>query len=1172
LGVQYLETRDGTTDQDDAADQFTVTFTGGASGTTLTSLVISTDKDLDGVCDAGDVFFDTAMSSPGVYNYWAVSIISAAGIDARSVHCTVADGGMTLTLTFDEGFEAGDVLVFGIDVDEAGILGANAIVEGAEFEGAYLAATFEADHYETVTITNVAGRSDTTSADYNRFLDAYDSRLAVTSLEMSADNSNELSAAAIVTAQQELLPITLSGTVYQDADLDRVMNSGEAGISGVTMTLYELEDEAYLLIATTTTAADGMYSFSIAEEGTYKVVEMQPSGYFSTGAEIGTVNGQDRGDVYDENTLDRITIEGGDDSIHNNFGEAKEVSISGYVYHDLDNNGVMDSGEKGIEGAKITLVYNGSLSQDNVTVVTGSGGSWSATGLAPGTYTVIETQPGGYFDSDDSAGTVDGETRGTAVNPGDEIDCVWITSGESGVNYNFGEAKGSLSGYVYVDINYSETYEAGTDTSLSGISVHLIESGMVIATTYTDVNGSYHFSGFGPGDYTIQRGDVGSYIDAADQIGSQGGTLDPPDAIANIVLDTADTRKGTDYNFSVIASATISGYVYASQSNTGEHADGDAGIAGVTITLYSKDLSNEVAEWNQVATTTTDANGYYEFTGLVTGLNTMFKVVESQPTGWLQGISIAGTIDGETQGTEDGSDEITDIAGLLQNTSGVNFDFTEIRPVAISGYVFQDGAIITYASTGTAPDIYKLRDGKLTSDDTRLAGVTLVLADGSGALYYDGNGDPIITTTTDANGYYQFTGLLPDSYTIIQLAIAGYTNFIDTPGSNAGVGALWVNKEIAVSLTSAQLWSTYGLSTVPEGNAIAHIDASTPGTTIAQNNFSVVLIRKSSAADIVAVGTDAGSASTPQVKVYNSSGTLLTQFMAYETTFRGGVRVAVGDVTGDGIADIVTTPGSGRAAQVRVYQGSYDAKGNYTVTLKTSFVAIASTFTGGLSVAIGDVNGDGRQDVVVGGGTGSQVQVYNGKTLLTTHTLVGSTVTTMETTFRGGVTVAAGDVNNDGKAEVVVGRGSGGATTVKVYRWTGTALSLGRSFNAFSATFTYGVNVAVGDYNGDGTSDIICGAGAGNLPTVTVYSGVNLLTTSSAIKQLASFQAYDSTYRGGVRVAVKSISGTSKVAIWMSPGVNTPARKIRTATWTGTNLSPTLVDRALASIYGTFIG
>ena len=841
MGVHYLESSTDT--QDDTPDQFTVTFTGGAQGTKLTSLVINTDKNLNGQRDAGElIFHTTATGVAEQYKYQAFSVISTEGLDADAVHCEVINGGMQLKLTFDEGFEAGDKLVFGIDVDEVqdsyGTL--NSVVEGGEFQWSHVAGTFEADHYKTLTMTT-SDRTDTTSPDFNRFLDFYQSRLDGTDLDLPADNGNKWSAAAIVAEQQELLPISLSGTVYNDTNLDGDMDLGESGISGVTVTLYELQNGVYKSVATTSTADDGSYSFTVDEEGTYKVVETQPSGYYSTGAEIGTVNGAERGDVYDFNTLEYITLDGGDNSIHNNFGEAKEVSISGHVYHDVNNNGVMDSGEKGIGGVEITLVYSGPLSQGDVTVATKSDGSWSATGLAPGTYTIVETQAGGYFDGTDAPGTVGGETRGTAVNPGDEIDCVWLTSGETGINYDFGEIQGCLSGYVYVDINYSETYESGTDTALEGIQVSLIESGSVIATTYTDANGFYRFCGLGPGDYAIQRGDVGTYIDAADQVGSQGGTLVPPDAIASIVLDTADTRKGTDYNFSVIAPATISGHVYASQSNTGIHADGDAGIAGVLIALYSKDGSDENADWVQVGTTTTDANGYYAFTGLVTGLNTVFKVMETQPAGWLQGISIAGTIDGQIQGWEEGTDDITDVAGLVQNTSGVNYDFTEIKPVTISGYVFQDGSAITYDPENGEPNIYSLRDGTFTPDDTPLGGVTLVLADGSGAIYYDANGNAI-STVTDAYGYYQFTGLLPDTYTVIQLAVPGYIDATDTPGPDAGVQAQWINGEEAQSLSSTELWTIYGLSSVPDGSAIAHINAQTPGSTIASNNFSLVVL------------------------------------------------------------------------------------------------------------------------------------------------------------------------------------------------------------------------------------------------------------------------------------------------------------------------------------------
>src|SRR6185295_12251221 len=102
----------------------------------------------------------------------------------------------------------------------------------------------------------------------------------------------------------------------------------------------------------------------------------------------------------------------------------------------------------------------------------------------------------------------------------------------------------------------------------------------------------------------------------------------------------------------------------------------------------------------------------------------------------------------------------------------------------------------------------------------------------------------------------------------------------------------------------------------------------------------------------LATAADAGA--LPAVRVFDfTSGTEKFNFLAYDSSFRGGVRVATGDVNGDGIPDIITAPGAGGGPHVKVFDGA-------TGRLEISFMAYAPTFTGGVYVAAGDVNGDGK--------------------------------------------------------------------------------------------------------------------------------------------------------------------------------------------------------------------
>src|SRR5262249_5832203 len=87
--------------------------------------------------------------------------------------------------------------------------------------------------------------------------------------------------------------------------------------------------------------------------------------------------------------------------------------------------------------------------------------------------------------------------------------------------------------------------------------------------------------------------------------------------------------------------------------------------------------------------------------------------------------------------------------------------------------------------------------------------------------------------------------------------------------------------------------------------------------------------------------------------------------------------------------------------------------------------------------------------------------------------------------FVGATHVAVADMNSDGVKDIVVGAGKGGGPHVKVFDGAGLQTGIQRelrSFFAYDPLFQGGVNVAVGDVNGDGTPDIVTGAGPGGGP------------------------------------------------------------------------------------------
>ncbi len=211
--------------------------------------------------------------------------------------------------------------------------------------------------------------------------------------------------------------------------------------------------------------------------------------------------------------------------------------------------------------------------------------------------------------------------------------------------------------------------------------------------------------------------------------------------------------------------------------------------------------------------------------------------------------------------------------------------------------------------------------------------------------------------------------------------------------------------------------------------------------------------------------------------------------------------VASADFNHDGVADILTGADAGGGPHIKVFSGA-------TGMELASFMDSAKG-SAGVRVATGDINGDLTPDIITGSGPGVfpvAVRVFNGLTTAQIAGPLGSFIP-YPGTFNGGVYVAAGDVNGDGRDDVITGPGAGGGPHVKAFSGLNGAEIA--SFFAYSANFSGGVRVGVGDVNQDGVFDIITGAGPGGGPHVRAFSGAG----GAAI---AGFNAFHPTFTGGV--------------------------------------------------------
>jgi fibronectin-binding autotransporter adhesin len=341
-------------------------------------------------------------------------------------------------------------------------------------------------------------------------------------------------------------------------------------------------------------------------------------------------------------------------------------------------------------------------------------------------------------------------------------------------------------------------------------------------------------------------------------------------------------------------------------------------------------------------------------------------------------------------------------------------------------------------------------------------------------------------------------------------AISGGTLFQNNGTTSIAVGAF---------ITMAQ--GNAGLKFTPTLDSLTTGHVTVQAATCATDSC---LGGSTAAADIViateiTITTGLDSSSQPIVKRLGSgSGEQIAgptgSFMAFSSGFTGGVRVADADLTGDGVADIFAGTGPGVAPRIVIFDG---ASGGVIADFTPGFSG-----TGGVFVAAGDVDGDGWPDIVAGdGGSSAQVRVFSGASGAPLWML-----SNVGAAFGGGVRVAAGDVNGDGFADVVVGSGPGAATSVKIF--SGSTQAELRALSPY-AGFTGGVFVAVGDVNADGFADVITGADAGGGPHVRVFDG-----PSGAA--LNGFFAAAGSFAGGVRVAAGDVNGDGKADVIAARG------------------------------------
>ena len=444
--------------------------------------------------------------------------------------------------------------------------------------------------------------------------------------------------------------------------------------------------------------------------------------------------------------------------------QAIPASLSGYVYHDRNDDGSRDHDEEGIAGVEVQLVPVATVvPQQAVTVTTDARGFYQSTGLAPGTYRVLElAQPNGFLDGQDAAGRVDGVPVGTAGN--DRLDGVFLGGGKAGEEYNFGELLPvTLQGRVELSTPDGDCFTAvnsglaDSGLAVAGATVQLLDTGgQLLDETVTDSHGQYAFTGLRPGVYGVREITPAGLLDGDSHVGHIDGThrgaVRPDGAIAGIALASGQVAR--EYNFCEHVAATLAGHVFHDRDNDGLRQPGDDGVAQVLVTLYAEDGAAVDVQW-------TVDDGSYEFRDLPAGTYTL---VETHPSGWIDGQDAAGTVNGAPVGRAKNPGDRIENVSLRWGERGVDYDFGEFHLASIRGHV--------RATTG---DGECLEQG---TDQQPVEGAVVELLDAKGRV--------IRTTRTDAQGNFEFQGLLPGEYGLREITPDGLYDGGSHPGNLAG--------------------------------------------------------------------------------------------------------------------------------------------------------------------------------------------------------------------------------------------------------------------------------------------------------------------------------------------------------------------------------------------------
>ena len=584
------------------------------------------------------------------------------------------------------------------------------------------------------------------------------------------------------TLSPQVSPTTVTATaasigdfVWADTNANGTPDSGELGISGVSVRLYQAD--GVTLITTQVTDANGGYHFYNLNAGSYVVsynLATAPAGYFPSTA-----------------TTIPVTLAAADQFVTADFGltvpPTGTGSIGDYVWIDKNNDGVQDVTETGIANVTIRLErsINGTFLQVASTV-TDAAGAYLFSGLSAANYRVtvdtasLITSPyaaGTFSLASAMAPTYD--VDGTATANVTLVTLATNSTVNSAVDFGYNWS-GSIGDYVWWDDNINGLQDEALSRGINNVRVQLyfdidgdgelsiINGDYEIKRAFTNVNGGYLFSNLPPGKYIVDVYEDSFVVDGERDV--------VPTTADNVVVNLGAGQALLTADFGYFLGARIEANLFYDANADGIRNLSETRLAGINVTLTGVDNFNNPVNDVRVS------NG--------TG-NVVFLIPEGTYTISYSTAEALATFPSLGTATTATSFNFTALAG---EENSIVFEFGRDDSGSIGDTIFADIDGVTGAGQGPG----------LT--DFGLPGLTVNLyldQNGDGTLDFGGGDALLAVTSTNASGLYLFTGLANTAGNqkyMVRVVTSTLPTGYQTPVSSYPVGTVTATSSYSTTL------------------------------------------------------------------------------------------------------------------------------------------------------------------------------------------------------------------------------------------------------------------------------------------------------------------------------------------------------------------------------------